>query len=276
MPRFAAHIDRSGVLTERMPGPLARRPLLLVASVGPATSPLQRIDMIRLDAAALTLPAISALRERHACPTLLDLPGPRTRRELSPLTTTELLVYASAERIEWVNLRDADSPARVESARSLLPPSTRVSVSVHSPRVIHGSLGEIASRADAIIFDGRDLARAVGSDNLREHLRCGLLAVEARDRPCLVAGNLLTSMQRTLSPSTRQLDRLWTHLEDGVSGFVLEQETLRGDNPQSCVDILRLMAAETPALPPQNRGGARLGGRTTLAGDHTGGRRTSC
>jgi pyruvate kinase len=236
---------------------------LIIASIDPRTPELEGIDLVRLDAAASTAVEISRLRSRSPYPALLDIPGPRTRRAGSPLTTSEFLVFASVEEFEWINLRGVRKSAEIDQAREFLHPETRVAVTIASAGVLHRSLDEICTVADAVVLSCVDLAKAVGQHHLHECLRVAIARATSRQKPCLLSAGVLPSMRRSAVPRPSELDWLSSLIQDGCRGFVLTEETLHGRNPQVCVDVLQLLA-ETGRVQTRaattGRAAARLAG----------------
>lgn len=78
-------------------------------------------------------------------------------------------------------------------------------------------------------------------------------------------------MLRRDQPRPRDVERLSDLIEDGLCGMVLTREITETDDPQSRVDVARLLAQHgqrrRPAAIPQPRPAARLGGRMSVVLD---------
>lgn len=261
--RSSASFDRVGAIAlQRRRTYDASRPRI-IGTVAPGHPTLRGVDMVRIDAARPTLRGLAALRERQDVPVLLDLPGPQTRRGSSPLTTTELLVFAAAEGFEWVGLRGVGSAETIHRARPFLPGSTQLTATICSPKVLRTQLGPICDAADAIHLDLRELERRRDGD-LRPLLQSAISAAAQRGKPCFLTNGVLPSMLESAQPGRGEMSRLASFLDDGGAGFVLIDEVVGGDHPQTCVDLLAILTGRGEFAPTPTRRGARLGGRAVV------------
>jgi hypothetical protein len=248
------------------------RAVLVVATVGPQTPTIENADWIRIDGACGTLEALSDHRRRHASPVLFDVPGPRTRRSGTLLTTSEFLVFAAAEGFEWVNLRGVTRGEDVERARDFLPPSTRLSVTVSSPSVLLRGLTSLCDHADAVLFARAELRRALGPYTAEDALRAAIHTAILHAAPPLISAGILPSMVRQRQPEPAEVAQLTDLVEAGVRGLVLTRETTHGPDPQGAVDVARLVAehARQNATSTRDaRPSARLAGRMSVIKDET-------
>ena len=243
------------------------RGVLVVATLGPGTGELSGADWIRIDGAQGTLEALADHPSRRHTPTLFDVPGPRTRRSATLLTTTEFLVFAAAEGFEWVNLRGVTHPDEVEQARDFLPPSTRLSVTVGSPYVLQRSLVDLCEVADAVLLARHELRRALGPGRGDETVRGAVRTALRHGAPPLLTSGLLPSLVRSGRPRPSDLHRLESLVEEGLRGLVLTRETTEGPDPQGSVDLTRLVADHARIRGEgiaDTRPAARVGGRVSL------------
>ena len=248
--------------------PRSGRSVLVVATVGPQTPELKNVDWIRIDAAQGTLDAFADRRSHPSSPVMFDIPGPRTRRTGSLLTTSEFLVFAAAEGFEWVNLRGVNDPEEVLHARQFLPPSTRLSVTISSPAVLLRALPDLCEAADAVLLARAELRRALGPHTADDALRAAIHTAALHAAPPLLGSGILTSMTHAMQPDAREVEELSALVDDGVRGLVLMRETTHGRDPQGAVDVARLVAEHArqagPALGGEQRPSARVGGQMSV------------
>lgn len=245
----------------------AGRSVLVVATVGLQTPVLKNADWIRIDAAEGTLEALADHRARHALPAMFDIPGPRTRRTGSLLTTSEFLVFAAAEGFEWVNLRGAVDAEDVLYARQFLSRSTRLSVTVSSPAVLLRALPDLCECADAVLFSRSDLRRALGPHAAEDALRAAIQNATLHSTPPLLGSGILPSMLRETQPRPREVEELSALVDTGLRGLVLTRETSHGRDPQGAVDVARLVAEHARQLGPlvrDERPAARVAGQMSM------------
>ncbi|HKK73019.1 MAG TPA: hypothetical protein VKA86_17595 [Candidatus Krumholzibacteria bacterium] len=246
-------------------------PVLLVATIeGPGAVP-RGIDWVRIDGASGTLETIERRREACAHPVLFDIPGPDTRHRDTLLTTSEFLVFAAAEDFDWVNLRGVRSAEDVLHAREFLPDSVRLSVTLSTPRALRHALRPLCEVADALLFDREELRHSLGTRRTDAMLASAVRHASDRGTPTLLASGVLPSMLRRDQPRHRDVERLSDLIEDGLCGMVLTREITGTDDPQSRVDVARLLAQHgqrrRPVATSQPRPAARLGGRMSVVLD---------
>jgi len=217
-------------------------PVLVIATVDNRTPKVRGVDWIRIDGADGTLEAIARRGADRALPVLFDVPGPNTRRRGSLLTTSEYLVFAAAEGYEWVNLRGVSHPDDVIYAREFVPDSVRVSVTLASPRVIRENLGVLCSVSDAILLDRHALRHALGARRGDALLGSAVRHASDRGTPTLLTSDVLPSMLRNADPSSSDVARLSDLVDDGLCGLVLTREVTNTIDPQSRIDVARLVA----------------------------------
>jgi pyruvate kinase len=241
------------------------QPPLVIATVGPDTTWLDGVDMVRIDAAHGSLAQLGRLRASYDCPALLDLPGCDTTRRTSLLTTSEFLVFASAEGFSWIGLRGVLGVEEIHRAREALDPSVRVAASVHLPdQLTDQELGDVASAADALVLPFGHLAAELGVECAVHHVERALVVACRRRRPLLLAGGLLSSMTRSIMPEIEQLERLAAFAQDGCAGFVLTDETSGCPHPQLSVDTLHLVLGPVSCIPEPAGRGATVAGAPTF------------
>jgi len=261
--RSSATFDPAGALALQRGRTRAGSRPWVVGTVTPRRPRLAGLDLVRIDAARATLRSLAALRDHQEVPVLLDLPGPRTRRGSSPLTTSEFLVFAAAEGFEWVGLRDVAGAAALHRARPFLPNSTQIAATVSSPRALAEEIDAIVDAADAIHLDlGR--LRRLHPEDLRPLLRGAIAAAAQRGKRCLLTHGVLPSMLDSSQPAPGEMSLLAGFLEDGGAGFVLVDEVLRGEHPDTCVELLGLLAGRGTFAPESRRRGAVQDGRAIL------------
>jgi hypothetical protein len=260
--REPARIDgdvQAAVSLRHLPKPDRVRVIL---TVGAQTPHLERIDMVRIDAAHGTLQEMTAQRQSYGCPAMLDIPGMDTRDRTSVLTATELLIFAASERFEWVSLRGLDTSEPLDYARDLLDPSVKLAATVAAPRVSERSLREICEAADCLILSREDLVRSVGARAVRECVQLGILEAANFGKPCLLATGLLHGGPL----SDLELSGLAALAQDGCAGFIVGMGTAAaGVEPaQASIDSLQLALCSTPHWPGMGRGAARIDGPVLL------------
>jgi len=260
--RPAATMAPRGLQPPSGRGEAARAPRI-VATVARITGPIQGVDRVRIDAASGSLRDMLRLRGRYRCPAMLDLPGPGTGSVCSPLTTTELLVFASAERFDWVGLRGVRSVDSIVRARRQLHPAVRIAATVHAPSVIEESLETIVESADALVLHAVDLAAVAGPAGMLDLVHAAADEGKRRGRPCFVTGGLLHSSRRDETPEQSEVDQLAAFLSVGVSGFVLDSETTQSMWPQNAIDFLSQLIRSHQSPPKTAPGAARLSSRPT-------------
>lgn len=264
MSMFAPASTPAGLgLASSRPG----RSVLVVATVGPQTPELKNVDWIRIDAAQGTLDAFAGRRSHQTSPVMFDIPGPRTRRTGSLLTTSEFLVFAAAEGFEWVNLRGVVDADDVLHARQFLAPSTRLSVTVASPAVLLRSLPDLCETADAVIFARAELRRALGPHTAEDALRAAIHTAALHAAPPLLGSGILPSMLREAQPLPREVEELSELVDTGLRGLVLTRETTHGPDPQGAVDVARLVAEHARQASPALRDvrpAARVAGQMSV------------
>jgi hypothetical protein len=246
------------------------RSVLVIASVDSLTPQLQGVDWIRIDGAAGTLEAINRPRQGHHHPVLFDVPGPRTRRRGSLLTTSEFLVFAAAEGFEWVNLRGVHHPVDVQRAREFLPSSVRLSVTVNSALVLQGEIEGLYQTADAILLDRETLKHGLGSRRADQLLSDTVRSATAHGTPTLLTSGVLPSMLQQPRPSAFDVGRLTELVEDGLCGLVLDREITETEDPQSCIDVARLVAEHGRSFGDRRqdtRPAARVSGQVSVVLD---------
>lgn len=263
--RSAASLDRS-----RRPisaGLGQNWPPRILATVGRETGPLVGIDGIRIDAAVGSLRSMTRLRSRYLCPALLDLPGAGSGPVSSPLTTSEFLVFASAERFDWVSLRGVTRAETTRRARALLHPTIRLAANVSVPALLDESLHEICAAADALILDRSALMQYAGRARAVELLQRACERAAAAGLPCMILGGLSSPAADESLPTQYDVDDCGSLLAAGASHFILDAGTRHGVRSQAAVDALRLVVHSTSSrerqvpTPPRS---ARLAGRQTL------------
>lgn len=260
--RTPAWIDgdvQAAVTLRHLPKPDRVRVIL---TVGPKTPRLERIDMVRVDAAHGTLQEMTTQRELFACPAMLDIPGMDTRERTSVLTATELLIFAAAERFEWVSLRDLESSDALYHARDLLDPNVKVAATVATSRVSEKSLREICEAADCLILSREDLVRSVGARSVRECVQLGILEAANFGKPCLLATGPLHGGPL----SDLELSGLAAIAQDGCAGFIVGVGTsVAAVGPaQASIDSLQLALCSTPLWQGMGRAAARVDGPVQL------------
>ena len=244
-------------------------PVLVVATVDNRTPAFRGVDWIRIDGADGTLEAIARRSAGREVPVLFDVPGPDTRRRGSLLTTSEFLVFAAAEGFEWVNLRGVIHPDDVVYAREFLPAAVRLSVTLDSPRSVREHLGALCGVTDAVLLDRRGLRNAIGSRRGDALLASAVRHANDRGTPTVLASDVLPSMLRASEPSHRDVARLSDLVDDGLRGMILTREVTNTLDPQSRVDVARLVAQagghEGPAV-REIRPAARVVGSMSVVG----------
>lgn len=259
----AARFDLRNTLSRLSP-PDGERRCEIVATVTRGTGPLVGMDRIRIDAASAPLGALARLRRRYGVPAILDLPGPDTPGVANPLTTSELLVFASAEGFQTVTLSGIAQASALWKARELLHPAIGLGATLRHRAAFGESLGEICDAADVIHVDFECLARRHGTAGALQY--AGLATAEAAKRGvrCLLAKGLLPSLQTTLLPSQEEIDRVADFALFGAGGFVLDAETAFGRYGQEAIELLRSVmdCVRRPAVPMKSA--ARVAGSAMI------------
>lgn len=231
----------------------------IIATVGSDTPLLRNVDLVRLDAAHGSLRELAERRARYDCPVILDLPGPTTRERTSLLTTSEFCLFASSEGIEWVGLRGVSGSTEVMRARDALEPSIRVASCVDRPHVIgDNELEAIAASSDAMVLPFDCLHSELGFDRALENFERVLVVAAKGQRPLLLRGGLLSTMQDSVMPEIEQLEILTAFAEAGCAGFILTDETACCEHAQLCVETLQLVLGPLAVAPPREYGVARV------------------
>jgi hypothetical protein len=223
---------------------------------------LERIDMVRVDAAHGTLQEMTAQRERFDCPAMLDVPGIDTYGRTSVLTTTELLIFAASEHFEWVSLRGLETSESLDYARDLLDPAVKLAATVATSRVSEKSLREICQAADCLILSREDLVRSVGARSVRECVQLGILEAANFGKPCLLATGLLHA-----GPiSDLELSGLAALAQDGCAGFIVGvgASSAAAGPAQASIDSLQLALCSATPWRALGRAGARVDGPVLL------------
>jgi|GEM_PF-3423615 len=212
---------------------------LVIASVTARSPLLTGADWIRIDGALPPLEA-AALRRKHApLPALLDIPGPRSRRARSPLTTTESLVVAASEDLAWVNLSDLLDPGELKRARFFVGDRTRLSCTVGEASVLQRHLDDICEAGDALILDLRALGKEVPPTYLEVLLHAVLKRTREHGTPTLLMPGLAPRQareRRSAAAATAPVAKL---LAAGARGLILTGETEFSADAQAAIDLAR-------------------------------------
>ena len=235
----------------------------IIATVTSRTGPLVGVDRVLIRAGSVSLLGLARLRRRYGCPAILELPGPGTVGVTHPLTTSEYLVFASAEGFQTVCLQGASDVGALLRARELLHPEIRLGATLANPAALRESFGEICDAADLVLVDQERLERHVGEAAL-DHAQWALCEAKRRGARCLLAKGLLASLRHSPLPTQMEIDRIGALVGHGSDGFVLGDETAESEHPQAAVELLRslLSCVLTPA--PPLRHAARVAGRPTV------------
>ncbi len=245
----------------------------IIATVTPTTPQLQGVDLIRLDAAHGSLADFSRVRASYSCPALLDLPGPSNHRRTSLLTTSEFLIYASAESFEWVSLNGVRGTTEIFHARELLLPSIQLACSLPCPDELGDAEFEsIIAASDALVLPYGDYLREMGEDRANRQIERALVACARQYRPLLLSGGILSTMMNSRMPKISQLEWISEFAHAGCSGFVLTEETAASPHAQLCIETLGFVLAPLAVNSCQHQPGyarvataPRLFGRQTAA-----------
>jgi len=259
----AARFDSRNSLSRLAPSDGVRR-CEIVATVSRSTGPLLGMDRIRIDAASAPLGALARLRRRYGVPATLDLPGPGSQGVVNPLTTSELLVFASAEGFQTVSLSGVTQACTLWKARELLHPGIGLGATLRHLSAFGESLGEICDVADVIHVDFESLARSHGAERALQYAGLALVECAKRDTRCLLAKGLLPSLRTSLIPTQEEIDRVGDFAAFGGDGFVLDEETAYGAHAQESIELVRalVLCVQRPAAP--SRAAARVAAGTVL------------
>jgi hypothetical protein len=257
--RVSARLDGIAEPVGALQQGTARRRPRVVITIGPGTPVLERIDMIRVDAAHGTLHELAALRASYPCPAILDIPGMDTTERTSLLTATELMIFACTERFEWVSLRGIDRADLLYHAREVLDPAVRVAATLSTSGVTEQSLREICVAADCLILSREDLVSTVGTRGLRRCVQLGVLEAAHFGKPCLLA----TGLPSTAPLPDVELSGLVALARDGCAGFILSGPITAAAEPQISIDRLQMVLAPAEGGPGL-RPAAQLAGPASL------------
>jgi pyruvate kinase len=220
----------------------------IIVTVSSDTPILRGMDLIRLDAAHGTLAEISRTRASYSCPAMLDLPGPSSHARTSLLTTSEFLIFASAEGFDWVTLNGVREIREVQRARELLLPSIQLASAIcELDELGDAQLGAIVAASDALVLRYGDLETRLGGDRARQQVGRALVACARQRRPLLLSGGLLSTMVDSRMPEISQLEWIGEFAHAGCAGFILTEETAASPHSQLCVDTLEFVLAPLAA-----------------------------
>jgi hypothetical protein len=233
------------------------------ATTGPADSPLERADFVRIDPSSLSLHEICRVREDQHAPALLDLPGARTRLRNTVLTRSEFLLYAATESYHWVNLRDIQSDAELIHARQLLPESVRLTASVRDIDSIQSWPSRWWQHMDGLILDCADLGHGFCDGEFVNAIEVALLSAQLQEVPCYFLGPVLPSLNSQTQPRIEEIGRLAHLAGEGCAGIILSELPEDSEDAQLAVDVLCMVAQHCPSattMPGSSRrAAARIG-----------------
>jgi len=220
----------------------------IIATVACGTPILRGADLIRVDASHGTLAEITRTRASYSCPVILDLPGPSSHARTSLLTTSEFLIFASAEGFDWVTLNGVRELRELQHARELLLPSIQIASCVSLPDELGDTQMEsIVAASDALVLPYGELVARSGGDRARQQVGRALVACARRRRPLLLSGGLLSTMVDSRMPEISQLEWIGEFANAGCAGFILAEETAASPHAQLCVDTLEFVLAPLTA-----------------------------
>jgi pyruvate kinase len=104
-------------------------------------------------------------------------------------------------------------------------------------------LYSIAAEADSICLARGDLGVEIPLPELPYAQREALVAAQRSGKPFLLAGEVLHSLKERQTPFRGELADVVVAVEQGVSGFILSDETAVGVNPANAVRTLRQLIA---------------------------------
>jgi pyruvate kinase len=183
--------------------------------------PLPQRSGVNLPGHAISSPAL----------TTKDLKDLDTLAHLGPTPAGVDLVYLS-----YVETEDDVSLLRQElAARELnLPVVAKIERAAALAR-----LYSITAQADSICLARGDLGVEIPLPELPYAQREALVAAQRSGKPFLLAGEVLYSLTERQIPFRGELTDVIVAVEQGVSGFILSDETAVGVNPVNAVQTLR-------------------------------------
>ena len=248
-------------------------PIQIIATLGPATTDPAVIEaLLRAGTSLVRLNFSHGTREEHQTfvdsarqaagrlgrrvAIVQDLSGPRTPTDgghsfdaqapvvtHKDITDVQSLVSREVEYIAQSFVRTADD---VEDLRSVLHAeglSTKIIAKIERPEALR-NLDDIIAAADGIMIARGDLGNAVPLEKLPFIKKDILARCRLSLTPCIVATELLTSMQDDPVPSRADISDIAQAVVDGASATMLSNETAVGANPVEAVAMMRRVVDE--------------------------------
>jgi pyruvate kinase len=212
------------------------------STISPITPSLTHIAIARVNGA---FGSMAQMRESLApylnegLITFVDIPNGRTKPRTNNYSDKALVEFVKETWISHIALSYVNSPddliydhktiAKIETADG------------------YKNIKPIARKADMVLIDRRDLATAIGVENVPHAVRSIITASHAVDTPVIVASELLLSMVSSPEPTLAEASDIARCAELGADYVLLAEETAIGRHPQQAIDFVRKLVTDSYA-----------------------------
>lgn len=224
----------------------------IVCTISPATAPhvLRALDNAGATAFRLNLSYVNNLDEvrgfieeakKLSVQSCIDTQGRKDRYSISFFTAFDEQVLsrvAEDDRVDMVAISFTQDAEVIKRVKRL---GTKAVAKIEDRRGVENK-HTIISAADFVMVDRRDLADCYSPEDIPRVCRQVVEKAVELGKPVWIAHDVLASMVEGEHPSAAEIDDIAALIGLGVGGFVLSAETVVGDNPVRCVDLLRKMA----------------------------------
>jgi pyruvate kinase len=142
--------------------------------------------------------------------------------------------------LKQISLSFVNSKEDVLAVCKLLGPDVRLISKIETSEALR-NLDAIIEVSDALLIDRGDLSREQPIGKIPLLQRVIIEHCNSKERPVLVATNLLESMVKTRKPLRSEVNDIMSTLLSGADGLVLAAETAIGGYPIECVAMVRRM-----------------------------------
>lgn len=162
--------------------------------------------------------------------------------ELSVLTDFDkfAIEYALKKGINEIYASFISNANQAKSIRGLVGDNIKIISKIETALGVSNVL-EILDVSDKILVDRGDLSREISIPLVPLAVFNILKLAKTKDKPVIVATNVLDSMMTKSIPSRAEISDIYSHLTAGASGFVLAAEVAIGANPVSSTALLKYL-----------------------------------
>lgn len=160
--------------------------------------------------------------------------------ELSVLTEFDkyAIEYALNKGINEIYASFISNANQTISIRNLVGDNIKIISKIETALAVTNIL-EILDVSDKILVDRGDLSREISIPLVPLAVFNILKLAKTKNKPVMVATNVLDSMMTQNIPSRAEISDIFSHLAAGASGFVLAAEVAIGSNPVSSTALLK-------------------------------------